>query len=248
MNELLELFLSLLECLREYPNYRLFSQKLRSFSFSGPVKRFDGQFAPLEDAERDASLNRFLEESPPGDPWIMGYGSLMWDREVFPFRDAASALIYGFHRQFCIWTVLARGTPEMPGLSLGLEPGGSCRGVAFRINRHHVREAFNKVWRREMYTSCYEPRWVKAYLDDRTVAAVVFVARRNHIQYAGRLSRVSIALHIAKAQGSRGSCRDYLAKTLSNLDSLGVRDRNLENLLELVDTKSLGSDFTTVGK
>tara|TARA_A100001037_G_scaffold263740_1_gene254146 strand:- start:1871 stop:2590 length:720 start_codon:yes stop_codon:yes gene_type:complete len=212
--------------------------ELRSLNSTGPVKRFDGPFTPLEDAERNASLQRFLDEMPPGDQWIIAYGSLMWDREAFPYRDTASALVYGFHRRFCIWTVLARGTPEMPGLSLGLEPGGSCRGLAFRIDRGRVLEAFDKVWRREMYTACYEPRWVTACLKDRTIAAVVFVARRDHIQYAGGLSPQTIALHIARAHGRRGSCRDYLADTLENLNALGVRDRKLERLLELVDSQS----------
>lgn len=197
--------------------------------------RFDGLFEPLADAERDASLNKFLDQVPSGDPWIFAYGSLMWDRNVFSYKEAASALVHGFHRQFCIWTVLARGTPELPGLSLGLEPGGSCRGIAYRVARHEAEAAFDTVWRREMYTSCYEPRWVSVRVGNRAVDAVVFVARRDHIQYAGRRAPEVIAFHIAHAHGERGSCRDYLADTLNHLNALGVRDRRLERLLDLVD-------------
>ncbi len=239
MSELRGLSSNLSKCLGEPAKYGYSVERLRNINSSDFVKQFDGPFLPLEDTERDVSLNLFLEALPSDDPWIMGYGSLMWDQEVFPFQDAASARIYGFHRRFCIWTVLARGTPQMPGLSLGLEPGGSCRGVAFRVNRNRVREAFNKVWRREMYTACYEPRWVAAHLEDRIVSAVVFVARRDHIQYAGRLSIENIALHVAKAHGLRGSCREYLAKTLRNLDDLGVRNPDLERLQALVDMQSL---------
>ena len=204
----------------------------------GASLRFDGLFQPLADAERDASRDQFLEEMPPGDPWVFAYGSLMWDRDVFPYQDTASALLHGYHRRFCIWTVLARGTPEMPGLALGLEPGGSCRGIAFRIARHEAKDTFDKVWRREMHTACYEPRWTTAQLENRAVKVVVFVARQDHVQYAGDLELERIAFHIAHAHGRRGSCRDYLAETLNNLDVLGVRDRRLERLLQLVDAET----------
>ena len=204
----------------------------------GASVRFDGLFQPIADAERDASRDRFLEGMPPGDPWIFAYGSLMWDRNVFPYQDTASALLHGYHRQFCIWTVLARGTPDLPGLALGLEPGGSCRGVAFRVARHEAKEAFDEVWRREMHTACYKPRWTTARLEDHAVKAVVFVARQDHIQYAANLGHESVAFHIAHAHGSRGACRDYLAETLNNLEMLGVRDRRMEGLLQLVDAQS----------
>lgn len=200
---------------------------------------FEGPFVPLSDAERDASLGKFLKRMPPGDPWLFTYGSLMWDRGVFPFQDTASARLHGYHRRFCIWTLLARGTPEVPGLSLGLEPGGSCRGIAFRIKRAEVEGAFDKVWRREMYTACYDPRWVTVRVADRAATAVVFVARRDHIQYAGRLAHETVAYYVARAHGRRGSSRDYLADTLNNLNALGVRDRRMERLLDLVDAASV---------
>ncbi len=197
--------------------------------------RFDGPFDPLVDEIRDASLDEIVDGMPPGDPWLFAYGSLMWDRGVFPFRESAPALLHGYHRRFCIWSVLARGSPEMPGLSLGLEPGGSCRGVAFRIARADARAALAPVWRREMHTACYEPRWTAARLLGRRVAALTFVARRGHVQHAAGLAPEAVAFHIARARGRRGPCRDYLAATLSNLGALGVRDRRLERLLERVD-------------
>ena len=206
--------------------------------FTGSSVRFDGPFQPLTDAERNVSRDRFLEGMPPGDPWVFTYGSLMWDRDVFPHKDTASALLHGYHRRFCIWTILARGTPDLPGLALGLEPGGSCRGIAFRIARREAKKAFDEVWRREMYTACYEPRWTIARLENRTVNAVAFVARPDHVQYAGGLEPERMAFHVAHAHGRRGSCRDYLAETLNNLNVLGVRDRRLERLLQLVDAEN----------
>lgn len=212
-------------------------RSLGTIATAGAHVRFDGPFEPLADEVRDASLDESMDSMPPGDPWLFTYGSLMWDRGVFPFQEFASALLYGYRRRFCIWTVLARGSPEMPGLSLGLEPGGSCRGIAFRIARREARAAFDLVWRREMYTACYEPRWTTARLCDRTVNTLAFVARQGHLQHATGLAPEMIAFHIAKAHGRRGSCRDYLADTLSNLDALGVRDRRLERLLEQVDSR-----------
>ena len=205
---------------------------------AGTSIRFEAPFTPLPDAERNASLRRFMEHMPPGDPWLFTYGSLMWDRTTIPYQETASALLHGYHRRFCIWTQLARGSPEMPGLSLGLEPGGACRGIAYRIKRRVAGDALDRIWRREMYTGCYNPRWRKVRFADRTVNAVAFVARRDHVQYAGRLAPETVAFHIARAHGENGSSRDYLADTLSNLNALGVRDRHLERLLDLVDSQS----------
>jgi len=127
----------------------------------------------------------------------------------------------------------------MPGLALGLEPGGSCRGVAFRVPRHEAKDAFDTLWRREMHTACYKPRWTTARLENRAVHVVVFVARQDHVQYAGGLELERTAFHISYARGRRGPCRDYLVDTLNNLDLLGVRDRRLEQLLQLVEAEMI---------
>ena len=191
--------------------------------------------AVMADTDRDASRDAILTAMPPGDPWVFAYGSLMWDRDVFVFEAVETALLRGYHRSFCVWTQLARGTPELPGLALGLEAGGACRGVAFCVSRDNAAAVFDNIWRREMFTGCYVPRWVRARLADREVAAVTFVARRDHPQYAGGLTPKIAAHHIAHARGERGPCREYLTKTLDNLARLGVRDRGMERLFELVD-------------
>ena len=220
----------------------------RSAGFGRPGVRFDGPFEPLADDVRNASLDGIVDAMPPGDPWLFAYGSLMWDRAVFPFREREPALLRGYRRAFCIWTASARGSPEMPGLSLGLEPGGSCRGIAFRIARHEARAALEPVWRREMHTGCYEPRWTVARLRHRTVDALTFVARRGHVQYAAGLAPEAVVHHVARARGSRGSCRDYLADTLSNLEASGARDRRLERLLARVDARLTVEDYGRVSR
>ena len=192
----------------------------------------------MRDAERNVSLRDSMTLMPKGDPWVFTYGSLMWDREAFDHAEIAPALLRGYHRRFCVWTQLARGTPERPGLALGLEPGGACRGIAYRIKRRDAEVAFDQIWRREMFTGCYTPRWVDVQLVDRRARAVTFVARRAHLQYAGRLTLEDAARHIAYAHGERGSCRDYLTNTLDHLVQLGVRDRTMERLRDLVDLEA----------
>lgn len=196
--------------------------------------RFKTPFVALPDAERNASLIEILADLPKGDPWVFTYGSLMWDRDVFGYRESESALLRGYHRSFCVWTQLARGTPERPGLALGLEAGGACRGIAYRVRRSQAESEFDLIWRREMFTGCYVPRWVNLELTDRRVRAVTFVARREHLQYAGRIAPEDAAFHIAHAHGERGPCREYLSNTLEHLRQLGVRDRGMERLLGLV--------------
>ncbi len=189
----------------------------------------------MAESERDASRDAALAEMPSGDPWVFTYGSLMWDRGVFDFETEETGLLRGYHRRFCIWTQLARGTPEQPGLALGLEPGGACRGVAFRIARDNAEHVFDRIWHREMYTGCYVPRWVRARIVDRDVVAITFVARRDHPQYAGNIVPEMAANYIAHAHGERGPCREYLTNTLDNLSRLSIRDRGMERLRELVD-------------
>jgi cation transport protein ChaC len=89
----------------------------------------------LSDEERRTSLEATLAIQPvPGDIWLFGYGSLIWN-PAFHYADLQPALIRAWHRQFCLATPIGHGTPEHPGLVLGLDRGGSCQGVAFRLAR-----------------------------------------------------------------------------------------------------------------
>ena len=182
----------------------------------------------LPDAERVASLRATLGAAPAtGDVWVFGYGSLIWN-PAFHFVEKRTARIHGYHRRFCLWTHVGRGSAENPGLLLGLERGGACRGVMYRIAEEAVETELDILWRREMFTGAYCPTWVSARSHGASLPAITFVINRENSRYAGRLPDDKIARHIATAVGPMGACRDYLFQTVEHLAALGLRDRRLE--------------------
>lgn len=184
--------------------------------------------------ERRASLLDVLAEVPPGeDVWLFGYGSLMWN-PAFHFVERRPGLLKGFHRRFCLWTPLGRGTPERPGLTLALEPGGSCHGIAYRIAAELRETELGIVWNREMLGRAYRPRWVRLASDAGEVRAVTFTINRGHERYAGRLSDHAVADCLSQARGMIGTCREYLEHTVANLDAMGVADGTMHRLLRQV--------------
>jgi len=184
----------------------------------------------LTDAEIEASLDETLASLPPGeDAWLFGYGSLMWNPAI-RFAERLPARVRGWHRRYCLWLPIGRGTPDNPGLMLALDRGGRCAGVAFRIRAAEARAELLLVWRREMFTGAYAARWVRAETGQGAVRAVTFIANRRHPRYAGRLDEAEIAARIAVAAGPLGSCATYLCETIAALDALGLNDRGLERL------------------
>lgn len=203
-------------------------------------KRFEAPFEPLSAEGRAASLRETLAARPgSGDVWLFGYGGLMWDPRI-RYAVARPARIAGWRRGFCIWTLLARGTPERPGLALALDRGGACDGMAFRIAAAEVDVALRQVWDREMYTGVYRPRWLPAAVDGAEVDAIAFTVERRHRQYAGAMPADVAARYIARAHGENGACRDYLANTVRHLARLGIDEPDLRDLLRRVDEIATG--------
>ena len=166
-----------------------------------------------------------------GEPvWVFAYGSLLWDAEL---RDAATepALLYGYHRSFCLYSYDYRGEAANPGLTLGLDRGGSCRGAALRLPT----QALDRIWQREMSGRLvYAARLLRVQTADRTRQTVAFTALRTSPDYAGRVSLDEAARMILSAAGKRGTCRDYFENTLRHLEQLGFADRTLRRLAERV--------------
>ncbi|MDD3446653.1 MAG: gamma-glutamylcyclotransferase, partial [Zavarzinia sp.] len=183
--------------------------------------------------EREESLRQTLACAPDGDIWLFGYGSLMWNPAI-QHEEHKLCLLRGWHRRFCLWTPIGRGTPEQPGLVLGLERGGSCRGMAFRIPRAVAEDELRMVWRREMLTGGYVPRWVRVEAGTQAFRAVTFVINREGQRYAGRLCEHRTAATIATAGGFLGTCRAYLEESIRALEAHGIRDRHLVRLHHLV--------------
>ncbi|MFN0164582.1 MAG: gamma-glutamylcyclotransferase [Burkholderiales bacterium] len=177
-------------------------------------------------AQLNRSVEATLRQVPPGDVWVFAYGSLIWN-PLFPFADKRVARVYGFHRSLCLWSRIGRGTPQQPGLVLGLDRGGSCAGLVYRIEAAHVRDELRLLWRREMVMGSYCPTWVKARTALGAVPAIAFVVNQSSSSYAGRIATPEAARHIAGATGLNGHCADYLSSTLTGLREHGIDDLSL---------------------
>ena len=184
------------------------------------------------DEEREASIQQMLAETTDGqDVWVFGYGSLMWN-PAFHYAEERPALLRGYHRRFCFWTPLGRGTPENPGLMLGLITGGSCRGLAFRIAPDLIEQELEIVWAREMMGDVYQPSWFNLQTEDGPIRAIAFTLNRGHERYAGNLPVETVTRHVATAAGKLGPCMEYLVNTVDKLEEMGVRRGPMHNLLK----------------
>jgi cation transport protein ChaC len=184
----------------------------------------------LSDEALAESLGETLARRPRGAGWcVFAYGSLLWN-PLFPFDDARPALLRGFHRRFCLWSLGSRGTVGEPGLVLGLDRGGSCRGVVYRLPARSARAELALLWRREMVVGSYLPRWVRVHTAGRSTTALAFIVERAHPQYAGRISLTRQAKTLSAASGVFGSSADYLERARVALVTHGIVDPYLERL------------------
>jgi cation transport protein ChaC len=171
-------------------------------------------------------------ELPPGeDFWVFGYGSLMW-HPGFPHLEVRPALLRGYHRHFCVTSHRYRGTPECPGLVLGLDRGGTCRGLVYRVPAAEGEAVLDYLYEREMVTGVYIPLWLTLECEPEPVTAATFVVDRDHKQYTGRLSVEETADMILQGAGQRGPCLDYLENTVRHLEALGMGGCSLKDLLD----------------
>ena len=193
----------------------------------------------ISDAEREASLDAMLAGWDGEQPiWVFGYGSLIW-RPEFVFDRKLRGVVHGYHRSLCLWSSIYRGTPEKPGLVLGLEPGGSVHGVAFRLPASSAHESLRALWKRELDTGSYIPRWLSVRVPgfDKPIVAIGFVMNRSAPSYAGELDRTTMLDVVCSASGRNGSCADYVLFTVRSLAEFAIHDRHLVKLAEEVGLK-----------
>ncbi|MER9644164.1 gamma-glutamylcyclotransferase [Mesorhizobium sp. M0239] len=169
-----------------------------------------------------------------GDFWVFGYGSLIW-RPGFAHVETQRARLHGYRRSLCVYSFVHRGTRERPGLVLGLDRGGSCVGLAFRVPGDLRDEVMAYLRERELVTNVYLERMLKIRLDGGgTVDAVVYIVDRHHDQYAGALDAADAAAVVRGAVGQSGNNEDYVLSTLEHLEALGISDHWLEDVARQV--------------
>ncbi|HLH12175.1 MAG TPA: gamma-glutamylcyclotransferase [Methylovirgula sp.] len=171
------------------------------------------------------------------DLWVFGYGSLMW-RPGFSFVEKRVATVRGYHRALCVYSHVHRGTPDEPGLVLGLDRGGSCKGIAFRVPESEAAATIAYLRGREQVTLVYRELHLRARLEDgRCVTALSYCVDRRHGQYAGRLAREEVERLVLQGKGVSGANPDYVRNTQAHLAELGIFDATLAWLAERLEAK-----------
>ena len=167
-----------------------------------------------------------------GDLWVFGYGSLMW-KPGFEFIEQVPARLIGEHRALCVYSFDHRGTPEKPGLVLGLDRGGACRGIAFRVAASRRNDTIAYLRAREQTTNVYREVMRSVWLENEArqrVSALAYVVDRGHVQYAGRLSLSEQLRFVQQGHGRSGNNRDYVLSTVASIEKQGFRDAPLHQL------------------
>jgi cation transport protein ChaC len=174
------------------------------------------------------------ESNATSDLWVFGYGSLMW-RPGFEFLEQQPARLIGEHRALCVYSFDHRGTPERPGLVLGLDRGGACRGIAFRVAAARREATIQYLREREQTTHVYREVMRSVWLGKETrVSALAYVVDRSHVQYAGRLSLSEQLRFVNQGHGRSGANRDYVLSTVKAIEAEGFRDPQLHQLATML--------------
>jgi cation transport protein ChaC len=193
------------------------------------------------DLEFSTMVSKLLAQYAPDHMWVFAYASLIWNPE-FEFEERRPATARGWHRSFCMTLTRWRGTRELPALMLALDRGGSCNGVVFRLPAKDRFGQLVALMQREIDANppTNIPRWITVNTSDGPLRALAFVADTNGPAYSGKLPVENVAGVLARAAGHWGSAAQYLYRTVSMIESLGIRDRNLWKIQRLValDIKS----------
>jgi glutathione-specific gamma-glutamylcyclotransferase len=207
---------------------------MRTIADPGPL--LIAGFRPATDADYDEMVDRIMASAPAGDFWVFGYGSLIWNPAFDPVeRRLAEAR--GWRRAFCLgWDYRFRGNRDQPGLMLALDRGGSCKGVVYRLPADALKPNLERLIRREMsmVPTAFPPRWIKVTTGGGPLTALTFAMDRKSGRYINGLDDHALADILATACGFRGSMAEYLFATVRHLEELGIHDRHLWRMQELV--------------
>jgi glutathione-specific gamma-glutamylcyclotransferase len=214
--------------------FMLTREHLLDDSFRDQIRQLDPEMQLMSLEDRAASIATLLAARKDKDgAWVFGYGSLIWN-PLLHYVERRVGKIHGYHRRYCLWARLGRGSPEHPGLMLGLDRGGSCRGVVYRIAEEELSSELGLLWRREMLTNAYDPQWVRVVTAAGAVDAIAFVVNRNFKRYVPLLPEEQVVEMLATAKGRLGDCASYLYNTVDHLAELGICDPTLERIRDRV--------------
>jgi cation transport protein ChaC len=192
------------------------------------IKSISGSDKVLTTEELLQARRKIIPDKGIGeDIYIFAYGSLLWNPTV-DYEDEFLAKVYGFHRSFCMKTNLGRGSFKNPGLMLGLDKGGSCRGSAFKLRNSEAIKNIDILFRREMVTGAYKPKLLKTILvNGRKVLSLAFTVDKKHKNYFQDKEIQTKAKMISNAHGFLGTCEEYFQNTLESLSELNIVDSEM---------------------
>jgi glutathione-specific gamma-glutamylcyclotransferase len=190
----------------------------------------------LVDSDFRPAAQGLLDLKPEGSVWLFAYGSLMWKPEI-PHVELQRAVARGWHRAFSMKIERFRGTREQPGYMMCLDHGGFCEGVVLRLSDEDIEAQIEKLLRREISRQggLEAVRWIKVDTDAGTISALAFYAAPKSLEYYSEGRPLSeVASGLARACGHWGSGAEYLYNTVSHLEELGIHDKGLWELQEIV--------------
>jgi len=211
----------------------LLNGEIRKLAESRP-----GMYKLMPDDVRRKMVQDTIASAPDKSEFrVFAYGSLIWNPAI-EFESTYPCRIDGYHRSFCFWTMLGRGSQELPGLMMGLESGGSCDGVAYGIAQDKLETELDILFRREMMAYAYKPQWVKATYRDRETSAgadmLTFVVNTDSDRYCSNCKEATVVKTLATAEGPLGKNCDYLYQLVEHLDALGYEDQEMTSLADKV--------------
>ncbi|MGB7183671.1 MAG: gamma-glutamylcyclotransferase [Burkholderiaceae bacterium] len=184
------------------------------------------------DAEREQCRLATLAGRQDSDLWLFGYGSLIWDPGIC-FDEVRIGRLSGYHRRFCLRSELGRGSPERPGLMVGLDQGGQCESILFRIPKNVLTEESRRIWQREMLrASSYVARFVPVQTAQGEIEALTFIIDPDSENYMCDIKPEEAAQFVATGSGIWGSSLEYVENLANHLEAFGIRDDTVCTLLE----------------
>jgi len=189
-------------------------------------------------------LAETLAGAPGGPMWLFAFGSLIW-KPGCEFVEERRGVARGWHRAFRLgWDYRWRGNSEHPNLMMGLDRGGECHGILYRLPPGDEAKNLDLLIRREMRIKppvglpiTQVARWLTVEAGSERLRAVAFVMNRNGPGYRGVRSHAETADILSRSCGMNGSGAEYLYKTVKRLAEHGIYDRNLWELQRLVAEK-----------